>query len=198
MRAPTPARPRRFERPAFAPHAVGLLCAAVLAVSSLVPLKSARAAPVIVEALLSISGPEASAATRLVVRRGDEEIAVAEGPRLEIDLEPGPYVIEAVSGLSTQRTRVRVRPDGEQRVRVNLRAGILAVRSRSGVRMILTAPEPDVFGDQPVLAETEGGDWALTLPQGRYRLRVEGIEGRVILDQDVEIVPARREIITTR
>ena len=158
---------------------------------------------VTVRALLSVSGPEASADTYVAVRAGPganaEIVAQSDGPVLETELTPGNYVAEARSGLVTRRERVRVRAGGRsQTVRVNLNAGVLAVRSRSAARMVLMEPEPDVFGEQAVLAEMEGQTWALTAPQGRYRLLIEGLRGRVILDQDVEIVPARREIVTTR
>ena len=156
-------------------------------------------ARVTIRALLSVSGPEASSATEISVSRGGEVLGEAEGPLLEIDLEPGNYVAEARSGIATRRERLRIRPGGrDQDVRVNLNAGVLAVRSRSAEHMVLMEPEPDVFGDQRVLAETDGQTWALTVPQGRFRLLIEGAGGRKILDQDVEIVPARREVITTR
>ena len=155
--------------------------------------------PVTVRALLSISGPEAAANTRLTISRDGETILEGDGPTLAADLPPGTYTAEATSGLVERRERVRIRPGGRpQEVRVNLNAGVLAVRSRSAARMVLMEPNPDVFGEQAVLAETEGQTWALTAPQGRYRLLIEGNGERVILDQDIEIVPARREVVTTR
>ncbi|MEM7500283.1 MAG: hypothetical protein AAF371_20160 [Pseudomonadota bacterium] len=157
------------------------------------------AARVTIRALLSVSGPPASGETRMVVNGSGGIVAEADGAVLEIDLAPGNYTVEAVSGLATRSERIRVRPGGgSQSFRVNLRSGILAVRSRSAARMVLMEAEPDVFGEQPILAETEERVWALTVPQGRYRLLVEGEAGRKILDQDVEIVPARREVVTTR
>lgn len=155
--------------------------------------------PVTIQTLLSVSGPVAAADTTITVRRGSETITQGDGPVLSLDLAPGSYAVDAASGLARRTERLRVRPQsGEQLARVNLRSGILAVRSRSAVRMVLMEPEPDVFGEQAVLAETQGQTWALTVPQGRYRLLIEGAGDRVILDQDVEIVPARREIVTTR
>ena len=179
---------------------LAILCLLAIAAPA---IAQSDATPVTVRALLSVSGPEAAADTRIAVLDGAgaraEVLAEGEGPVLEAELAPGNYVAEATSGLVTRRERVRVRAGGRgQTVRVNLNAGVLAVRSRSAERMVLMEPEPDVFGDQTVLAETEGQTWALTAPQGRYRLLIEGRGGRVILDQDVEIVPARREIVTTR
>lgn len=156
-------------------------------------------ARVTVRALLSVSGPEAASDTKIKLLQGRDVIAESDGPSLEIDLEPGNYTAEATSGLASRAERVRIRPGGrDQEVRVNLNAGVLVVRSRSAERMVLMEPEPDVFGDQRVLAETLGQTWVLTAPQGRFRLLIEGAGGRKILDQDVEIIPSRREIVTTR
>ncbi len=177
----------------------------LIALVSLLPLIIAPAAAqdetarVSVRALLSVSGPPAAGDTRISLSGPEGVIAEVDGPVLEADLPAGNYTVEAVSGLATRTERLRVRPGGrDQSIRVNLRSGVLAVRSRSAARLILMESEPDVFGDQRVLAETTDATWALTVPQGRYRLLIEGADGGKILDQDVEIVPARREIVTTR
>lgn len=177
-RSPSPA----LARMAAAVAVIGLACARAAA---------AETGSVTVEVVLAIGTPPLSANVSVELSQGETVIAASDQPNPRFTVPAGRYTARATSGLATGVHEFRLLAGDDQRLKVTLEAGVLAVQSRRAESLQLYQMTTDVFGERPLVAETAGNTWTVLLPRGQYILRATG-GGDVIAERTVRIVPGRR------